>query len=85
MKLYRVVKRDGAWLVLGGEPEHSIASSEERDELILLARKVAARNKGELYMYDEKSKLELVYLYTQPIESLHQLSTDSVRIARSDH
>lgn len=85
MKLYRVVKRDGAWLVLGGEPEHSIASSEERDELILLARKVAARNKGELYMYDEKSKLELVYLYTQAIESLHQLSTDSVRIARSDH
>jgi hypothetical protein len=37
MKLYRIVKRHGTWYVVGGELEHPIASSDERDQLIQLA------------------------------------------------
>jgi hypothetical protein len=83
MKLYRIVKRNGAWYVIGGEPERSIDSSDQRDHLIQLARRVAARHKGELYVYDEKSKLEFVYLYTDGAESLHQFPTDPLRVAAS--
>jgi hypothetical protein len=83
MKLYRIVKRDSAWYVVGGDPGHSITSSDERDQLIQLARRVAARHKGELYVYDEKSKLEFVYLYTDGAECLHQPHTDPLRIAGS--
>jgi len=83
MKLYRIVKRDGTWYVVGGEPEHPIASSDERDQLIQLARRVAARHQGELYVYDEKFKLEFVYLYTDGAESLHQSPTDPLRVAAS--
>ena len=83
MKLYRIVKRDRAWYVIGGEPEHSIASSDGRDQLIQFARRVAVRHKGELYVYDEKFKLEFVYLYTDGAECLHQPVTDPLRIAAS--
>jgi hypothetical protein len=83
MKLYRIVKRDGTWYVVGGEPEHPIASSDERDQLIQLAHRVAARHKGELYVYDGKSKLAFVSLYTDGAECLHQPVTDPLRIAAS--
>ena len=82
MKLYRVVWRDGVWHVLGGEPEHAIAASDDRDALILLARRVAAGRKGELYVYDKTCALEFAFLYTEAIESLHETISDSPRLVR---
>lgn len=84
MKLYRVVRREGVWHAVGGDPEHAIAASNDRDALILLARRVAARQKGELYVYDEECRLELVYVYTDGIESKRRPSPGSLRIVRSD-
>lgn len=70
MKLYRIVKRKGVWQVLAGEPEHAISAGDDRDSLITLARKIAARHDGEVYVSDEAGNLEIVYLYVGGAESV---------------
>ena len=68
MKLYRIRWRDGLWHVLCGE--ESIAASEDRDQLIQVARKVVARHDGELYVCNKGGSLEAMYAYTGQIESI---------------
>jgi hypothetical protein len=50
MKLYRIAKRDNVWQALAGDPEHAIAASDDRASLIDLARIIAARHDGEVYV-----------------------------------
>jgi hypothetical protein len=69
MKVYRIVWRDGVWLTLGGD-EHAICACENRDALIELTRKVAARHNGEVYVCDQMGRLEVVHLYSGGAESL---------------
>ena len=70
MKLFRIVRRDGAWQALGGDSEHVIAVDTDRDALIALACKMATRHRAELYVFDESGKLEVVYVYTTGNELL---------------
>ena len=69
MKLYRIVLRDGVWQASCGQT--AIGASDDREQLIQLARKVAARNDGELYVCDAAGKLEAIYTYTQGDEAVH--------------
>ena len=63
MKLYRIVKCGELWDALGGEPEHIIGASDDRSTVLLVARRVAARNEGEVHLCDEAGKLETIYAY----------------------
>jgi hypothetical protein len=65
-----VVWRDGVWLALGGEPEHAIGACENRDALIELTCRVAARHNGEVYVCDQLGRLDVVHLYSGGAESI---------------
>jgi hypothetical protein len=80
MRLYRIRRRDGFWEVLAGDM--AIAAVEEREELIQLARKVAARNNGELYVCDEAGKLETSYFYTEGVESIQRFRSQRLRLVQ---
>ena len=80
MKLYRIRRRNGFWEVLVGDM--AIAASEDREELIQLARKVAARHDGELYICDEAGKLEVSYFYKERVESIQRLRPQRLRLVR---
>ena len=80
MKLYRIRRRYGVWEVLAGDM--TIAASEDREELIQLARKVAARNDGELYVCDKAGKLEVSYFYTEGVESIQRFRPQRLRLVR---
>jgi hypothetical protein len=80
MKLYRIRRLHGFWEVL--VDDMAIAASKDREELIQLARKVAARNNGELYVCDEAGKLEVTYFYTEGIESIQRFRPQRLRLVR---
>ena len=83
MKRYRIVRRDDLWHALGGDPEHSMVASDDRDGLTALARKLAARHAGEVHVYDEAGKLDVIYAYIGGRESLRYPLPPRVRIVRS--
>ena len=60
MRLYRIEKRGEFWHALGGEPEQTIGTSEDQSTVLLVARRVAARNEGEVHLCDEAGKLETI-------------------------
>ena len=71
MKLYRIVMCDGAWAVLGGEPERILAQSDDKEVLLAAARKLVAIRKGELFVSDESGRPDVIYTYTQGAESVY--------------
>jgi hypothetical protein len=80
MNLYRIRWRDGVWQAVSNEA--AIAASEDRDQLIQLTRKVAARHAGELYVCDEAGKLELAYIYSEGAESVRLFGSPRLRVVR---
>ena len=82
MKLYRIRRTHGFWELLAGDM--AIAASEDREELIQLARKVAARHDGELYVCDDAGKLEVSYLYTEGVESIQRLRPPRLRLVHDE-
>jgi len=65
MKLYRF----GYLASIGGRTGACIAASEDRDALITLLSKIAARHDGEVYVSDEAGTLAIVYLWMDGAES----------------
>jgi hypothetical protein len=72
VKLYRIIKRDGTWQVLAGDPEHSVAASERRDALTEMARELAKKHDGQVRVFDPDGRLEVVYSFETGIESIEQ-------------
>jgi hypothetical protein len=72
VKLYRIMKRHGAWQVLAGEPEHSVAASEERDGLTRMARHLAMKHDAQVRVFDAAGRLEVVYTFTAGRESVER-------------
>jgi hypothetical protein len=78
MKLYRIRWRDALWHVFSGE--ESIATSDDRDQLVQVARKVAARNFGELYVCDKRGRLEFSFIYTEGNECVRLIRRPRLRV-----
>jgi len=83
VKLYRIVRFDGLWQALTGEPEHPIAASDDREGLTQVARKLAARYQGEVHVCDDAGKLEVIYAYPGGVESFRFPRPPRLRIVRS--
>ena len=82
MKLYRIVYSEGVWQAWAGEPEHAVAASDDRDQLMQVARQLAARHAGEVHVHDAAGDLEIIYAYPGGIESFRfprPLHTQMVR------
>ena len=85
MKLYRIVRCDGVWHALGGKPEHAIVANEDRDSLIDVARRVAARHSdAEILVFDEAGQLDVVYVYISGVESIRFPVPPRLRIVRTE-
>jgi hypothetical protein len=85
MKLYRIVRRDGVWHATGGDQEHALAASEDRESLIDVARKVAARQSdAEVLVFDEADRLDVVYVYSGGAESIRFPAPPRLRVVRNE-
>jgi hypothetical protein len=80
MRLYRIRRRNGVWQVLSGDTV--IAESEEREKLVRLARKIASRYDGEIYVSDEGGELQTSYFYAEGLECIRLLRLPRLRIVR---
>jgi hypothetical protein len=63
--------------------EVAIAASEDKDQLVELARKVAARHDGELYVCNKAGKLEVSYIYVGGTETVRLYQPPRLRVVRN--